>query len=113
VVSVIVFFRTYGLMGAGIAITVTGILEYGLLLVYTRARYGYRPSREVVTYSLIQIPLGFAAYLTVVTLHGLSCWLVGALLVAVSLYFSVRILQQKTSLWKRLTQRIPFLNSKE
>ena len=26
VVSVIVFFRTYGLMGAGIAITVTGIL---------------------------------------------------------------------------------------
>lgn len=113
VVSVIVFFRTYGLMGAGIAITVTGILEYGLLLVYTRARYGYRPSREVVTYSLIQIPLGFAAYLTVVTLHGLSCWLVGALLVAVSLYFSIRILQQKTSLWKRLTQRIPFLKPKE
>ncbi|MCR4852397.1 MAG: oligosaccharide flippase family protein [Prevotella sp.] len=113
VVMVIVLFRSYGLLGAGIAITATGILEYGLLLIYTRVKYAYCPSREVLICSLIQIPIGFAAYLTVITLHGWMCWLVGGVLFAISLYFSIRILQQKTSMWKKLTSRFPFLRRKE
>ena len=105
VIMVVVLFSRYGLSGAGIAITVTGFLEYILLLVYTHHKYGYRASREVIHYTLLQVPLGLAAYCVVVFLNGWSYWVLGLLLFIVSSYISLRILHKKTSLWKKLTAR--------
>ena len=108
VVMVVVLFSRYGLLGAGVAITVTGLLEYILLLVYTRHRYGYRPSAEVLRYTFLQVPVGLAAYAVVLFLSGWAYWLVGVMLFALSFLISLRIFQKKTALWKKLMARFHF-----
>lgn len=103
--AVILCFNTWGLIGTGVAIVAIGIVDAGVIFCYTYFRYGYGISREVIGYSLAQIPIGIIAYLMTLSVQGVAYWLSGVLLITASLSFSIVILKQKTSLWNKLTSR--------
>jgi hypothetical protein len=103
--AVILCFNAWGLIGTGIAIVGIGIVEAIIIFVFNYIRYGYVISREVVSYSVAQIPIGIMAYLMTLSLQGVAYWMSGILLMITSMAFSFIILKQKTSLWNKLTSR--------
>lgn len=103
---VILGFRYLGLFGTGVGLTLAGMINLCIVMLYARYKYRYRMSAEVQRYSLIQIPLGIASFLVAMTLHGVSYWSVGLLLFVVSLVISVLVLKSKTNLWQALIRKI-------
>jgi hypothetical protein len=106
VIMVVSMFRSFGLKGAGFAITITGVLEYVLLLVFMRVKYGFRLSSGGVRYACLQIPLGLLAYVLVCYSSGLNYWIIGLVLFLTSTCVSFIILHRKTSLWSILADKI-------
>lgn len=106
VIMVVFMFRSFGLKGAGFAITITGVLEYVLLLVFMRVKYGFRLSSGGVRYACLQIPLGLLAYVLVCYSSGLNYWIIGLVLFLTSTCVSFIILHRKTSLWSILADKI-------
>lgn len=101
-------FNAWGLFGTGVALLVAHVFDYIMIFSYAAVRYRYRMSRRVATYSLLQMPLGAAAWLaTLLPSAGLRLFL-GACVVTASLAVSVYILYKKTSLWNKLKQKWPF-----
>ena len=72
---------------------------------YAYKKYGYRCSATVFRYAAVQMLLGLLVFLLTLSVSGVTYWLLGALLVAVSSLFSLQILRQKTHLWQALTRR--------
>lgn len=95
VVSVTYMFSLFSLRGAGIAILLTSITDLVVTYVYCRYRYGYRPSGNVLRFSLLQIPFGIMAYGMTFVGNTLGYWVGGILLVAVSAIISIRILKKR------------------
>lgn len=95
VVSVTYMFSLFSLRGAGIAILLTSITDLVVTYVYCRYRYGYRPSDNVLRFSLLQIPFGIMAYGMTFVGNTLGYWVGGILLVAVSAIISIRILKKR------------------
>ena len=105
VAMVVLMFRSYGLKGAGFAITITGVLEYILLSVFMNVKYGFRPSSDGIRYACLQIPLGLLAYVSVTYSTGVGYWGIGLVLVLISASVSFVILHRKTSLWSVLANK--------
>lgn len=95
VVSVTYMFSLFSLRGAGIAILLTSITDLVVTYVYCRYRYGYRPSDNILRFSLLQIPFGIMAYGMTFVGNTLGYWVGGILLVAVSAIISIRILKKR------------------
>lgn len=99
-------YHLLSLAGTGIALTLASMVNLGVVLWYTYYKYGYQLSRTVKLYALIQLPLGFAAYLVALVTDSWFYWVIGTLLAFVSLGISLQILHSKTHLWQKLTGRI-------
>lgn len=110
VILVVWGFRTYGLTGAGIAITVTGVLEWLWIWGYCMLKYKYRPTLPIFKYMLMQLAVGVLAFVVTQQTDGWVYWLSGTALFVVSLAISLSILHSKTSLWKKLRQKLRFDN---
>ena len=106
VMAVVVAFKKWGLLGCGIAITAAGILDFLIILAYTRFKYGFRMSCAVRVYALMQLPFGILAYLVTFISNPWIYWPVGILLGCASLAVSLHVLRQKTSLWESLTKKL-------
>ena len=106
VALIILGYEHWGLLGTGIAIDATYILDLLIVYMYTRVRYGYRGTLPVLLIAGIQVPLGVAVYLLTLLADGLLYWTLGGLVCMVSLTASVYILHQKSSLWKALTTKL-------
>ena len=106
VLAVVVAFRKWGLLGCGIAITAVGVLDFLIILIYTRYRYGFRMSCAVKNYALMQLPFGVLAYLVTFVENPWVYWTVGLLLGCISLALSLQVLRKKTSLWQSLKQKM-------
>lgn len=106
VLLVMLFYNLLGIIGAGVAVTVAGIIDFFTIILYTRYKYGYRLSGHVIRYALMQIPIGMAAYGVTFIAGGWAYWLLGILLTMASTAVSVRILQRKTSLRDKLVNKI-------
>lgn len=105
VVAVILAFNKWGLLGCGIAITATGILDFVIILLYMTYKYQFRLSWRVRQYALLQLPFGIAAYLLTFVESPWVYWVGGLLLGFASLAVSVQILRKKTTLWESLKSR--------
>ena len=105
VVLVILGYNWYGLIGTGIAISMTGLLN--LLFVYTYAyiKYGYRSSSNVISYALLQIPIGILALGASLITNTLIYWLVALLLLLISTVSSLIILRSKSRLWESMKNK--------
>ncbi len=96
VILVVLFFQRYGLIGAGVAITMTTIIDFLFVCTYTYVKYRYRIHRNVIIYLLVQFAIGMVAYLVTLHTHGTIYWLAGVLLTLTSTTMSVAILRRKT-----------------
>lgn len=106
VAFVILGYQALGLTGTGIGIALAGAICLLVDLAYTKCKYQYHLSKPVVLYCMIQIPLGFCAYMMTIALWGVYYWIVGVLFTVISLAVSLQILHSKSHLWDSLVSRL-------
>ena len=106
VLLVIVGFERWGLVGTGVALVVSYVVELVTVGLYIRRRYGYRMSSTVVRYTAVQLALCLLAYLTTFIDAAALRWTLGAALIITSSGVSIAILRKKTSLWNALTRKV-------
>ncbi len=106
VIAVILAFPRWGLLGCGVAITSVGIIDFLVILFYTRMKYGYHISCRVRIYAMMQLPFGVLAYLVTFIRNPWAYWSIGLCLGFASLMVSVQILRRKTGLWKSLKSKV-------
>ena len=95
VVLIMVGYRHWGIWGTGLAITLAHLVEFLIINGYARWRYQYKQSSTVVKYFAVHLLIGLSAYILTMTVDELAYWLLGALLIVVSLSFSLWVLNQK------------------
>ena len=94
-------YENWELFGTGIGLVVSYALNFIIVLAFAFWRYGYTMSRQVLIYSIMQMPLVIAAYAMTFIGNSMVYWLSGTFIVLVSTAVSLCILQRKTALWKR------------
>lgn len=95
VVLIMVGYRHWGIWGTGLAITLAHLVEFLIINGYARWRYQYQQSSTVVKYFAVHLLIGLSAYILTMTVDEVAYWLLGALLIVVSLSFSLWVLNQK------------------
>lgn len=106
VVFMIVGYSQWQLFGTGLALCASYLVDLIIIYVFTYLRYGFHMSQMAVQYMAIQLPLGLAAYVVTFADNPLIYWSIGCLTCFVSLIASFHILQQKTSLWSELVEKL-------
>ena len=102
---VIVCFRMWGLTGTGVALVLAGVLNLCMVLIYMRYKYNYVLSATVVKYVVIHLPLLAAAYMATWLGANWAYWVVGFVLVVLSLIVSLHVLHTKARLWDSLKRK--------
>lgn len=105
VVCVMAGFRLGGLVGTGIGITASYLVEFTVNICFTRLRYGFRVTGQVWKYMALQYPLGVLAYLSSTLASPMARYSCGIIVALASAIISVAILRQKTSLWNSLMRK--------
>lgn len=95
-----------GLTGTGAALLVCTVTNSALVITFTRYKYGFRLSAQVVAYMLIQALLGLLTCYFTFTLSGSAYWLACASTSLLSLWVSASILRSKTHLWSSLKKKV-------
>ena len=95
VALIMVGYWHWGIWGTGLAITLAHLVEFLIINGYARWRYQYKQSSTVVKYFAVHLLIGLSAYILTMTVDELAYWLLGALLIVVSLSFSLWVLNQK------------------
>ena len=99
-------FSRWGLVGAGVAVLLSNVLDLAVILVYARLRYGFRLSRQVLTYAAAHVPIGIAAYAAT---FAHEAWLgitLGLLATAASTALTARTLYKKTEIWNKIKTKL-------
>lgn len=102
VLLVIWGYSLWQLLGTGVAITLSAVFDYFLLMGYTYFRYHYRPTLSVLKYSLLHLSLGVVAFLLANYTDGWQWWVGGALVFTVSLIATLYTFYHKVALWNKL-----------
>lgn len=105
VIFVIVGYQNWGLTGTGFAVALANVCDILMAYAYTSIRYHLRISSAVIWTMAIQLPLGIGVYILTFVDNALLYWGLGSLLCLVSLFVSVYILHQKSSLWSALKHK--------
>jgi len=95
VVLIMVGYRHWGIWGTGLAITLAHLVEFLIINGYARWRYQYKQSSTVVKYFAVHLLIGLSAYILTMTVDDVAYWLLGVVLIIVSLVFSLWVLNQK------------------
>jgi O-antigen/teichoic acid export membrane protein len=95
VVLVMLGYLHWGIWGTGLAITLADLAEFLIINSYARWRYQYKQSSTVMKYGTVHLLIGLLAYILTMTVDEVAYWLLGVLLIIVSLSFSLWVLNQK------------------
>ncbi len=95
VVLIMVGYRQWGIWGTGLALTLAHFVEFLVINGYARWRYQYKQSSTVVKYFAVHLLIGLSAYILTMTVDEVAYWLLGVLLIIVSVSFSLWVLNQK------------------
>ncbi len=106
VLLVIFGYGQWGLLGTGVALSLSYVFDILLVGAYTYWRYHYRVSMQVLQYAAIQFTLGVAVYIVTLVENPLIYWSLGTLICLASLFVTISILHQKTSLWSALINKM-------
>lgn len=106
VLFVMVGYHYWGLIGTGVALSLSYFANVLMVYAYAHVKYGYRISLPVIQLIAIQIPLGIAVYITTWLDNAWEAWGIGIILAFVSVAVSVNIVHQKTGLWTALKEKI-------
>lgn len=102
VLLVIWGYSQWQLFGTGVAITLSAVFDYFLLIGYTSFRYHYRPTFSVLKYSLLHLSLGVVAFLLATFTDGWQWWIGGVLVFSISLIATLYTFYHKVALWNKL-----------
>jgi O-antigen/teichoic acid export membrane protein len=106
VLFVVLFYQFWGLIGTGLALSVSYFMNVVMVYAYAHVKYGYRISISAVQLVAIQVPLGIAVYFTTCLDNVLMAWSLELILAFVSMAISIYIVHQKTRLWNALRAKI-------
>lgn len=100
-------YRFWGLTGAGVALSLSNLIELFLLFATYSAAFGFRFERRVVMHILVQLIL-LGGLLGICLLHsGWTRNIPGLLLVLLSCYVSWRVLRKESRIVSALRSRLP------
>jgi hypothetical protein len=106
VLLVMVGYHYWGLIGTGVALSVSYLANVLMVYAYAYVKYGYRVSLPVIQLIAIQVPLGIVVYIATWLDNAWLSWGIGILLAFVSLVVSINIVHQKTGLWNALKEKV-------
>ena len=92
--AVLLGFRYWGLLGTGVGLLVTGLIDILVINLFARIRYHYRVSATVIRFAVYQLPIGIAVYVVTCMFEGWWYWLSGILLGLLSLSLSFKLLRE-------------------
>lgn len=95
VIAVIFCYDRWGLYGMSVALVLAHLFDLLQIHLYARYQFGYRLSRVVVLYSLMQCSFGVLTFCSTFIKEPLTYWVSGSMLFAVSLSFSLYFLMKK------------------
>ncbi len=90
VIAVVVGYYNWGLEGTGVALVVACMIECVCLVTYCRWQYDFELSYRLLAFLACQLGVAVACLVVVRNCSGLAYWLIGLLLVGVSIYLSWR-----------------------
>ncbi len=105
VIACILGFNLGGLIGIGYAITIVGLIDYAIILLLMWKIYGYKMSRDVRKYLLLQYPIGIVSLCVILLSSGWIYWTIGLVLIILSTWISLRVLYRKTQLLDALRSK--------
>ena len=88
-------YRYWGLYGMGVALVAAHVFDLIMIHLFAHWQYGYRISRPVVRYSLVQVGLGVLAFATTFIKEPLTYWVSGSVLLIISIVFSLLLIRRK------------------
>ena len=88
-------YRYWGLYGMGVALVAAHVFDLIMIHLFAHWQYGYRISRPVVRYSLVQVGLGVLAFAATFIKEPLTYWVSGSVLLIISLIFSLFLIRRK------------------
>lgn len=91
-------------MGAGLALF--GLVNLLFELLYSRCLYGYKPSRKVVKYLLLQVPLGILVCVAAFMFEGVWGILLQLLVALASLSVSWSVFRKNTHLLSKIKDKL-------
>ncbi len=106
IIGCIIGFIFNGLTGMGYAITIVGLIDYAIILLFMWKTYKFKTSNNVWKYLLYQYPIGVISLFIVFSFNGWLYWSLGAILIIASATTSILILYRKTEIWNSLKQKI-------
>ena len=93
--GVMIGFKTFGLIGTGVAWLVVMILNALFVLVFAYAKYRFTLSYSVLRMLFLQFALGVIAFALDILSDGWCYWLLGLALIALSAGISMVFLRDK------------------
>lgn len=99
-------FGMYGLVGAGWALSIGGFVDFVIIHVFYRLKYGFRFNFAPVKFYIIQFILFGIAVYAALQMSVLFRWLVGIVVMSASLFLSFRVLQRETNLISELKKKL-------
>ena len=99
-------FKFFGLVGAGFALSATGLLDFLIIHLLYRKAYQFAFSFRLVWFYILQFILLATSILTALADSGLVKWIVCALTFSLSFFISVRILRRETKILTKLWSKI-------
>ena len=92
----------FGLVGAGIGVTLTTFVYLAFILPFYKWMYGFHLSPSVIGYAAAQLPIGLLAYAATFVDQPIIYWPSGIVLCAVSALVSLHFIRKRTHLWEKV-----------
>lgn len=105
-VAIPVAFGMYGLVGAGWALSLGGLVDFVVIHLLYRIKYKYRFDFSPVGFYAVQFLLFCVAVYAAMQLGQAARWIVGTAVFSVSLYVSFRILSRETNILDALRRKL-------
>lgn len=106
VLLVIWGYSHWQLLGTGVAITISGVFDYFMIMGYSYLKFHYRPTASVLGYSLLHLSLGVVAFLLATFTDGWQWWIGGLLVFIMTTVATLYTFYHKVALWNKLMSNL-------
>ena len=106
VLLVIWGYSHWQLLGTGVAITISAVFDYFMIMGYSYLKFHYRPTASVLGYSLLHLSLGVVAFLLATFTNGWQWWIGGLLVFIMTTVATLYTFYHKVALWNKLMSNL-------
>ena len=106
VLLVIWGYSHWQLLGTGVAITISAVFDYFMIMGYSYLKFHYRPTASVLGYSLLHLSLGVVAFLLATFTDGWQWWIGGLLIFIMTTVATLYTFYHKVALWNKLMSNL-------